>query len=344
MIVSLPPSLPKANQADKSVVRRKQLIDVINKNGGTYAKDLDSRATHLVSPTPTEVKQPSAKVKWAIGRLKENEAKRRAGKQAENEDISIVYEEWIWDCVGYEGRWKEDWYDARKVRRASRTTYGESASPHLGSQLIQVDEVMDGSAKDKMIQAYNRLENINQEEPAILKKRKRNHVPNLVGDLISTAGGQRSNLTAFMSRSTDMEVDGDTDVSLDVEMEGDAPSGSSRRPNPSTLDRPDAKRKASVLHTSRTSAFAGPSRLSREIQVECPSSSSIPSTHPTGRQDLGKVQSGTKIFAGKKFVVSILFPDDSERFSDAIAEHGAQLVSENDWMLGEKVDYLIYRL
>jgi DNA replication regulator DPB11 len=116
----------KDGRAYMSVERRKQLIDAINKNGGTYAKDLDSSATHLVSATPTEVKQPSAKVKWAVGNLKQNEAKRRAGKAVDSEDINIVYEDWIWDCVGYEGRWKEDWYDARKVRRTSRTTYGQS--------------------------------------------------------------------------------------------------------------------------------------------------------------------------------------------------------------------------
>jgi hypothetical protein len=141
----------------------------------------------------------------------------------------------------------------------------------------------------------------------------------------------------------DGELDGGADTSVDIEMDGDT-AGSSRRPNPTTLDRPELKRKASVLHTSRTSAFAGPSRLSREILAECPSSSSIPSTHPTARQDLGKGKGGIGIFTGLKFVVSILFPDDASKFSDAIAEHGAQLVSENDWQQGEKVDYLIYRL
>jgi hypothetical protein len=40
--------------------------------------------------------------------------------------MRIVYEEWVWDCVAFEGRWKEDWYDARKVRRAARATAGES--------------------------------------------------------------------------------------------------------------------------------------------------------------------------------------------------------------------------
>jgi DNA replication regulator DPB11 len=111
-----------------TVDRRKQLIEAINTNGGIYAKDLDCNATHLVSATPTEVRQPSAKIKWAVGTLKVSEAARRAGRVVETEDIKIVYEDWVWDCVGYEGRWKEDWYDARKVRRTSRTSYGESPS------------------------------------------------------------------------------------------------------------------------------------------------------------------------------------------------------------------------
>ena len=51
---------------------------------------------------------------------------KRAGKKAEGAEIWIVFEEWIWDCVGYEGRWKEDMYDARKVRRTPRCLAGTS--------------------------------------------------------------------------------------------------------------------------------------------------------------------------------------------------------------------------
>lgn len=59
--------------------------------------------------------------------LKDREMDRRRGKKTEGEDMRIVYEEWIWDCVGYGGRWKEEGYDARKPRNKGKIRAGESA-------------------------------------------------------------------------------------------------------------------------------------------------------------------------------------------------------------------------
>jgi DNA replication regulator DPB11 len=62
-------------------------------------------------------------VKWALDEHKTREAAIRAGKKV-GEEIKIVYEAWIWDCVAFEGRWKEDYYDAKKPRRAGRVRAG----------------------------------------------------------------------------------------------------------------------------------------------------------------------------------------------------------------------------
>lgn len=104
--------------------RRRQIVHHISHNGGVYSKDLDRKCTHLISAKPTSDPNSSEKVKWAVKEISERENKRRAGKRVDGEDIRIVYEEWIWDCVGFEGRWKEDGYDARKERPPGHITAG----------------------------------------------------------------------------------------------------------------------------------------------------------------------------------------------------------------------------
>jgi DNA replication regulator DPB11 len=103
------------------------MVQLITDFGGIHSKDLDRECTHLVSSKATNEPRPSEKVKWAVRELKEREASRRAGKKDvdEGEDIKIVHEQWIWDCIGYRGRWKEDGYDARKPRSKGKVDPGE---------------------------------------------------------------------------------------------------------------------------------------------------------------------------------------------------------------------------
>jgi len=101
-------------------------MNYVNEMGGIYSKDLDRNCTHLVSPRPANDK-PSEKIKWALNEIAARAAKGRAGKKVEGEDIKLVYEEWIWDCVAYRGRWKEDYYDIRKARRNGRVNPGMSS-------------------------------------------------------------------------------------------------------------------------------------------------------------------------------------------------------------------------
>lgn len=101
------------------------MVNFITQNGGTYSKDLDRDCTHLISNKPTNDRNPSEKVKWAVRELALRDSSRRQGKAVEGEDMKVVYEEWIWDCVGYGGRWGEDRYDARKVRRTGKCLAGE---------------------------------------------------------------------------------------------------------------------------------------------------------------------------------------------------------------------------
>jgi DNA replication regulator DPB11 len=108
------------------VDRRRQIVHHISHNGGVYSKDLDRKCTHLVSAKSTGDSQSSEKVKWAVKEISERDTKRRSGKRVDGEDIRIVYEEWIWDCVGFEGRWMANAYDARKQRPVGRVSAGQS--------------------------------------------------------------------------------------------------------------------------------------------------------------------------------------------------------------------------
>jgi len=109
------------------VERRKQVIHYISSSGGTYSKDLDRSCTHLVSAKPTSDPKSSEKVKWALKEMATRESAKKKGKKVE--DMKIVYEEWIWDCVGYRGRFKEEDYDAKKPRPKGKVKPGA----HYGS-------------------------------------------------------------------------------------------------------------------------------------------------------------------------------------------------------------------
>jgi hypothetical protein len=195
-----------------------------------------------------------------------------------------------------------------------------------------------------MQQAYHRIAAVLQEEPAILKKRKRSGMDDLVGDIISTAGGsgsavRSSNLKSFMTKS-DMDIDAQPN---EAERDTEPIRETGRRPDPKSLDRPGPQRKASVLHTSRSSAFAGPSKLSREAKME-PSPASMPNTlSASGQEPPHWISNPAPIFAGKKFVVAA-HAEDAGQFPVAIALHGAQVITEDAWKQGAKIDYLVVRL
>lgn len=116
------------SQLIQAVERRKQLVRYINDYGGIYSKDLDRSCSHLVLAKSSTESKGSEKVKWALKELQDRDIARRRGKKVEGDDIKIVYEEWIWDCVAYNGRWKEADYDARKPKKQGRVTASELRS------------------------------------------------------------------------------------------------------------------------------------------------------------------------------------------------------------------------
>lgn len=202
-----------------------------------------------------------------------------------------MYEEWLWDCVGYRGRWLERDYDARKPR---------------GKGKVTPNEALDGSVFERLRPAGPPP--VDEEQPVVVRKRKRGTRDSLVGELLSA-----SNIPTPEAQAPDAEQP-KLDTSIDVDMQEDAlPSRAG-----------DVfERKESRLHASRTSAFdAGPSRTSP----------------PAGAP--AKVAE-KKLFAGLRFSHTI---DNAEVLEKAIRLRSGTWVSEADLREGAQVDYLIIRL
>lgn len=85
----------------------------IQANGGLFAKDLDRDVTHVLICGETvgrELLEPgsrvveSEKAMWA--RKINSERKKKAAQKHADKDvelINVVWEEWFWDCMTYEG-------------------------------------------------------------------------------------------------------------------------------------------------------------------------------------------------------------------------------------------------
>lgn len=202
---------------------RKTIIRYIQQYGGTYSKDLDRSCTHLVSAFPTSDPKAKAseKIKWAMKEIGDRAMGRRKGRKVDGDDIWIVYEHWIWDCIGFRGRWKEDAYDARKPR---------------GRPKIKLESVLDGSCFEPPPEKEQQQPE--EDEPVVLrKKRKQEDMGNLVSELLSTTG--------VPVPAEDMQVD-----SPGAEPEV--------KPDSTTLAPRTFERKPSLLHVTKSTSFAVP--------------------------------------------------------------------------------------
>lgn len=211
---------------------RKTIIRYIQQFGGAYSKDLDRSCTHLVSAFPTSDPKAKAseKVKWAMKEIGDRAMGRRKGRKVEGDDIWIIYEHWIWDCVGFRGRWKEDAYDARKPR---------------GRPKIKMESVLDGSCFEPPPEQEQ--EKAADDEPVVLRrKRKQEDVGNLVSELLSTTG---------------VSVPADE---LSVESPGAEPE---TKPESTSIAPRTFERKPSLLHVTKSTSFAIPAAQAESTKL-----------------------------------------------------------------------------
>ncbi|KAK4687729.1 DNA replication regulator DPB11, partial [Tremellales sp. Uapishka_1] len=323
--------------------KRKQVISLIETHGGIYKKNLDRTCTHLISALPTFAKPQSEKVKWALSEIEDGSAKKRAGKRPEGEDLKIVYEEWFWDCIAFEGRWKEDYYDARKPRRKARAKPDDVTSEKVEEMPEEKQE-----AKEE------------KEELAVVKKRKRDGLESLVGDIISTT-------TAKTEPSLPINPASMTNVREQVatraiSLSGPAHDGvlsktslsppTEERPNPSdrSYREPtvvDPIRRPSMLHQTKSTSFAEPSRTlptpptSTDTGAVGPENDRSAPAPPPPVEDATGGQNSS-FFAGLRF--SHCISEQSEGLERALVHHGGEVVTEEERGKGEEVDYIVVRL
>ncbi|KAK8869919.1 hypothetical protein IAR55_000487 [Kwoniella newhampshirensis] len=318
--------------------RRKQLIKFINSNGGLYSKDLDRQCTHLISAKPTSEPRPSEKIKWALREIAELEARKRRGVKEDVEAMKIVYEEWIWDCVAYQGRWKEDAYDARKPRRGGKVNPDDVING-ITRQLEDKKPPLESGPST----VANAADNL---EPAAIRKRRKEGLNTLVGELIST--------TSVRAETTLPTVDG-------VESHPSPTNQPANELLPSTEVEDTAQlrktvtplRKESMLHMSRSTSFAAPTagpsnpsafRTSEATEPKHPTAA-VPQVDVAGddanvsHQDS---QRPTRFFDGLRF--SHVIKEHCEGLENALKMHGGVLVTEGQRLEGEKVDFAIVRL
>lgn len=276
--------------------RRKQILGAVKQFGGTYLKDLDRSCTHLVIPKPASELKSSAKVKFVLDDIRERDLSRRRGKKVQGHEMRLVYEEWIWDCIGFNGRFKEDDYDARKPKKEGKVKAEDVLS---GDVLMDEEAVLKKEPKE-------------EDGPAVIRKRKREDIDSLVGNLISTTMAK-------------VEAGSDGDIT---------PSRPSRRGTASS-----ELRKSSLLHATRTASF-GPSKPNLDPMPMASMPATAPQP-PTAELLAGK-SGAPPIFAGLR--IGHLIDEAYGGLERAIVAHGATLVTEEQRLQGDQVDYVIVRL
>ncbi|KAG9015315.1 hypothetical protein FRB93_013015 [Tulasnella sp. JGI-2019a] len=103
-----------AISGEDDVHRRTALAKLISSESGRYCKEVNDRVTHLVvcSPVGTEDEVDSEKVNWARNI---NVQRRKQGVLPAGL-IKIVWEEWLWDCQAWQGKWDEASYRIENLR------------------------------------------------------------------------------------------------------------------------------------------------------------------------------------------------------------------------------------
>lgn len=190
-------------------------------------------------------------------------------------------------------------------------------------------------------------------EPAMVRKRRREGMPTLVDELISTARVKVEQPTEFelsLDRPVSPSIHGATEDPKD-----DAPILEAQEPQVLVK----VEKKPSMLHVSRSTSFAtphtaGPSDEPDSDALDHPPAadgvrpeSAVPA-RLSAKDDSGAVGEVSKPITSSKFFEGVKFghiiKDQKELFEKALLDHGGILVSEDDRKQGEEVDYVVMRL
>ncbi|WVQ78214.1 hypothetical protein IAT38_000297 [Cryptococcus sp. DSM 104549] len=348
--------------------RRKLLIRYIEAHGGFYSKDLDRNCTHLVTAKPATEKRPSEKVKWAMQENERMHARHRMGKSEEGEhEIKIVYEEWLWDCVAWEGRWAEDYYDARIAKRRPRMDVEE----FIKGQFVLPGPDRKPSIENAPAQPQTTLD---PSEPAAVRKRKGEGLDSLVSDLLSTAGPSSSTspgpgagpIAALRTHTRPLR--GSPLVKrLGDDLDNEGSGGEGEAPLAKRV-KAETSKPPSVLHLSRQASFAektgeparpGKGRMvkAEKTEEDLPEGDGGPAAE--GKEEAGegegegkgegegegqKVEDEPIVPMFEGLVIGHLVSSEWTNLEEALILHGAKVLPKEKVLAGEKLDFCVVRL
>lgn len=185
-----------------------------------------------------------------------------------------------------------------------------------------------------------------ENEPALVKKRKREGMPTLVDELISVTKIKGEPSTSVETLEQKPSIAAETEIKED-----------STRSETNTQQ---VEKKPSLLHVSRSTSFAAKSKIeASDIKPNVnPASltaanndmtaSTVPSLANKSADEkkngvvASSVTVNAKIFDGIKF--GHIVGDQRELLEKALLDHGGILVSEESRRQGEEVDFVVMRL
>jgi hypothetical protein len=173
-------------------------------------------------------------------------------------------------------------------------------------------------------------------EPATLRKRKRENLDNLVGELISSAAIKVEPSSDALVPPVNPEDEDSKHAHIATTDPDEAPLIPPRQAR-----REPELRKTSLLHATRTNSFAGPSKPSTHALELDPSLPASVASAPDA-QSAPEGEEFPSIFDGLRF--SHLIEEKAAGLEQALIKHGGKLVSEQERLDGEEVDYVIVRL
>jgi DNA replication regulator DPB11 len=221
---------------------------------------------------------------------------------------------------------------------------------------MRLEDVMDGSAFEMEERAEEGPQEVkDNHEPAPVKKRKREAMESLVGDLIST----RTTKVSPALPDPDEEYEAERQVlqrasTSRIEREPTVIIEATRKPSMlQSISRSESFAARPTAGTGRVSSRLSPVRRTSPARntVEAPAvaqrepsapphiSADVP---PNAKAGPSGVSSSPQFFAGLRFSHDI--KESSGGLEKALVTHGAELVSEQRRLAGEDVDYVVIRL
>ncbi|KAG8965377.1 hypothetical protein FRC00_004533 [Tulasnella sp. 408] len=338
---------------ENDVTRRTELAKLIQRHGGSYSKQLNHNVTHLVVCCKSEsAANESEKVKWARAA---NMERKKSGVQYL---IQLIWEEWLFDSIDWQGKWEEPNYRIENPRPSRKILPEQEAHEPFfdppsfrdcttstqrpkGSNPFLISSADPGPSRLAQSSGGSRatLGPDGEDQPEIAQIR-RDHpsrpkdvlVNRLWADIVSDAKVSSNDLKGkgkAVIRPRRIAVGDDTED--EEELGGGLPAaGPTNDGDGEIAQRPSYLAK---MKSSRELAFAAPSNPVRRPQIA--------QSKPLGRPESGPPEEG-KVFTGLKFLT--LGQAARDVAVKALEENGGVVIRDASDGGMEEIDYVIVRL